>query len=100
MVSVSRRSLLPLLALILVPAVCFVLTPNPIQAGETPFFLLTTAASTERLSQPAIWLDDLGHRLTTDITKKYHACDFSPCTQELDRIRGAVNLRDRWGAKK
>ncbi len=40
MVTVSRRVLLPLLALIVAPAVCFVLAPNPIQAGETPSFLL------------------------------------------------------------
>lgn len=96
MVTVSRHVLLPLLALILVPAVFSVLAPNPIQAGETPSFLLATAVPTERLAPPVTWLDDLEHRLTTYFTKKYPAYDFSPYAQELDRIRGAVSLGDRW----
>jgi len=100
MVTVSRRVLLPLLALILVPDVFSVLAPNPIQAGETPSFLLATAAPTERLSPPVTWLDDLENRLTTYFTKKYPAYDFAPYAQELDRIRGAVNRRDQWGAKR
>jgi hypothetical protein len=100
MVTVSRRVLLPLLALMLVPTVFSVLAPNPIQAGETPSFLLATAAPTESLSPPVTWLDDLENRLTTYFTKKYPAYDFAPYAQELDRIRGAVNRRDRWGAKR
>jgi hypothetical protein len=100
MVIVSRQMVLPFLAPILVPAVFSVLAPNPIQAGETPSFLLATAAPTERLSQSVTWLDDLEHRLTTYFTKKYPAYDFSPYEQELDRIRGAVSLGDRWGAKR
>ena len=100
MVTVSHRVLPPLLALILAPPVFFVLAPNPIQAGETPSFLLATAAPTEHLSPPVIWLDDLERRLTTYFTKKYPAYDFSPYAQELDRIRGAVSLGDRWGAKR
>lgn len=100
MVTVSRRVLLPLLALILVPPVFSVLAPNPIQAGETPSFLLATAAPTERLSPPVTWLDDLENRLTTYFTKKYPAYDFAPYAQELDRIRGALSLGDRWGAKR
>lgn len=100
MVTVSRRVLLPLLALILVPAAFSVLAPNPIQAGETPSFLLAAAAPTERLSPPVTWLDDLERRLTTYFTKKYPAYDFAPYAQELDRIRGAVSLGDRWGAKR
>ena len=100
MVTVSRRVLLPFLALILVPAVFSVLAPNPIQAGETPSFLLATAAPTERRSPPVTWLDDLEHRLTTYFTKKYPTYDFSPYAQELDRIRGAVSLGDRWGSKR
>ena len=100
MVTVSPQVLLPFLALILVPPVFSVLAPNPIQAGETPSFLLATAAPTERLSPPVTWLDDLEHRLTTYFTKKYPAYDFSPYAQELDRIRGAVSLGDRWGAKR
>jgi len=100
MVTVSRRVLLPFLAPILVPAVFSVLAPNPIQAGETPSFLLATAAPTERLAPPVTWLDDLEHKLTTYFTKKYPAYDFSPYAQELDRIRSAVSLGDRWGAKR
>ena len=100
MVTVSHRVLFLLLALFLVPAVFSVLAPNPIQAGETPSFLLATAAPAEHLSPPVIWLDDLENRLTTYFTKKYPAYDFSPYAQELDRIRGAVSLGDRWGAKR
>ena len=100
MVTVSRRVLLPFLAPILVPVVFSVLAPNPIQAGQTPSFLLAIAAPTERLSPPLTWLDDLEHRLTTYFTKKYPAYDFAPYAQELDRIRGAVSLGDRWGAKR
>ena len=100
MVTVSRRVLLPFLAPILVPAVFSVLAPNPIQAGESPSFLLATAAPTERRAPPVTWLDDLEHRLTTYFTKKYPAYDFSPYAQELDRIRGAVSLGNRWGAKR
>ena len=94
MVTVRRRVLLPLLALILVPDVFFVLAPNPIQAGETPSFLMATAAPTERLSPPVTWLDHLENRLTTYFTKKYPAYDFAPYAQELDRIRGALSLGD------
>ncbi len=100
MVTVSRRVFLPLLALILVPAVFSVRAPNPIQAGETPSFLLATAGPVERLSPPITWLDDLENRLMTYFTKKYPAYDFAPYAQELDRIRGAVSLGDRWGAKR
>ena len=100
MVTVSRRVLLPLLALILVPTVFSVLASNPIQAGETPSFLLATAAPIERLSPPVTWVDDLENKLTSYFTKKYPAYDFAPYTQELDRIRGAVSLGDRWGAKR
>ena len=100
MVTVSRRVLLSLLAPILVPAVCSMLASNPVQAGETPSFLLATVATTERLTPPVTWLDDLEQRLTTYFTKKYPAYDFSPYAEELDRIRGAVSLGDRWGAKR
>lgn len=100
MVTVSRRVLLPFLAPILVPAVFSVLAPNPIQAGETPSILLATTAPTEWRAPPVTWLDDLEHRLTTYFTKKYPAYDFSPYAQELDRIRGAVSLGDRWGSKR
>jgi hypothetical protein len=100
MVTVSRRVLLPFLALILVPPVCSMLATDPIQAGENPSFLLATAAPTERLAPPVTWLDDLEHKLTTYFTKKYPGYDFSPFAQELNRIRDAVNRGDRWGAKR
>jgi hypothetical protein len=100
MVTVSRRVLLPLLAQILVSPVFFVLAPDPVQAGETPAPLVATAAPTEHLSPPVTWLDDLERKLTTYFAKKYPAYDFSPYAQELDRIRGAVSLGDRWGAKR
>ena len=100
MVTVSRRVLFPFLALILAPPVFSILAPNPIQASETPSFLLATAAPTERLASSVSWLDELDRRLTTYFTKKYPAYDFSPYAQGLDRIRGAVSLGDRWGAKR
>ncbi len=91
MVTVSRRLLLPLLAPIPVPTAFCILAPNPIQTGETPSFLLAAAAPAERLSPPVTWLNDFVSRLTTYFTEKYPAYDFSPYTQELDRIRGAVS---------
>ena len=78
MVTGSRRVLLPLLALILVPPVFSVLAPNPIQASETPSFLLATAAPTERLSPLITWLDTRTFRLTTSFTTAYSSYDFSP----------------------
>ena len=88
--TVCRRAFFPLLAPTLVPAVFSVLAPNPIRAGETPSFLVTTAPA-ERLSPSVTWLDDLEHRLTTYFTKKYPAYDFLPYAQELSRIRRAVS---------
>ena len=98
--TVGHGVVLPLLALVLVPTVFSVLAPNPVLAGETASLLLATAAPTERVSPPVTWLDDLEGRLTTYLTKKYPSYNFSPYTQKLDRIRGAVNLGDRWGAKR
>ena len=100
MVAVSSRALLAFLAPILVPTVCCVLAPNPIQAGENPSFLLATAAPTERLASPVTRLDDLVSRLTTHLTKKYPGYDFSPYAHELRRIRDAARLGDRWEAKR
>ena len=100
MVAVSSRALLAFLAPILVPTVCCVLAPNPIQAGENSSFLLATAAPTERLAPPVTRLDDLVSTLTTHFTKKYPGYDFSPCAHELSRIRDAARLGDRWGAKR
>jgi hypothetical protein len=47
MVTVSRRNVLPLLAAILAPTLRSVLSPNPIRASGTPYFLPTTTP-TER----------------------------------------------------
>jgi hypothetical protein len=100
MVTVRRRVLLSFLAPILVPPVFSVLASNPVQAGETPSFLLATTAPTERVSPPITWVDDLENSLTAYFTKKYPEYDFSPYAQELSRIRGAVSLGDQWGAKR
>jgi len=85
MVTVSRRVLLPLLALILVPSVFSVLAPNSIQAGETPSFLLATATPTERLSPPITWVDTRKFRPTTYFTKTYPSYDFSPYAAVLSQ---------------
>ena len=100
MVTVSRRVLLPLLTLFLVPCVCSLVAPNPIHASETQSFLLATVAPAERLPPPVTWLDDLEQKLTTYFTKKYPTYDFSPYAQELSRIRNAMSLGDRWGVKR
>lgn len=100
MVTVSHRVLLPFLAPVLVPTVCSMLSSNPLQAAVTPSFLLATAVLTEQHSPPITWLDDLDHSLTTYFTKKYPAYDFSPYALELNRIRSAVSMGDRWGAKR
>jgi hypothetical protein len=76
------------------------LAPNSIQACENPSFLLATAAPTERLAPSITWLDELEHKLTTYLTKKYPGYDFSPYAHELSRIRDAARLGDRWGAKR
>jgi hypothetical protein len=69
MVTISRRLLLPFLAPILVPPVCSVLAPDPVQAAETPFFLVATAP-VEGFSPLVTWLGDLAHRLSTDFTRR------------------------------
>ncbi|MBI3806932.1 MAG: hypothetical protein HY281_05370, partial [Nitrospirae bacterium] len=96
----SHRVLLPFLALVLVPTACSMLASNPLQAAVTPSFLLATAVFTEQHSPPITWQDDLDHSLTTYFTKKYPAYDFSPYALELSRIRSAVSMGDRWGAKR
>ena len=83
MVTVSRRVLLPLLALILVPTVFSVLAPSPIQAGKIPSFLVATAAPIERLYPPVTWLDTRTFRLTTSFTTTYSSHDFAPYTAVL-----------------
>jgi hypothetical protein len=100
MVTVSSRVFLLFLAPILVSTVCSVLASASLQAHENPSFLLTTAAPTERLAPPVTWLDDLEHKLTMHLTKKYPGYDCSPYAHELRRIRDAARLGDRWGAKR
>jgi hypothetical protein len=100
METVSRRSLILRLALILVPPAFFVLGSNCIQAGETSSFLLATVDPAQRLSSSVTWADDLDRSLTTYFTKKYPDYDFSPYKQELDRVREAVSGGNRWGAKR
>jgi hypothetical protein len=97
---VRRRAFLPLLALILLSAVFFILVPTRIHGGDTPSVLLVSAAPTDRLSPPVTWVENLDHRLRTYFTKKYPGYDFAPYAQELNRIREAVSLGDRWGAKR
>jgi hypothetical protein len=96
----SRRTLIPLLALILLSAVFFLLIPARIHGAVTPSVLLTTAIPTDRFAPPVEWVDDLESRLRTYFTKKYPTYDFTPYADELDRIRGAVTLGDRWGARR
>jgi hypothetical protein len=97
---VSRRTLIPLSALILLSAVSFLIIPARIHGSQIPSVLLTAAAPTDRLAPPVKWVDDLDHRLKTYFTKKYPTYDFAPYAHELDRIRSAVSLGDRWAAKR
>lgn len=97
---VSRRRLISLSALILLSAVFFLLMPARIHGSQTPSVLFTTAAPTDRLAPPVKWVDDLDHRLKTYFTRKYPKYDFAPYAHELDRIRNAVSVGDRWAAKR
>ncbi len=96
----SRRAFLPLLALILLSAVFIILVPTRIHGGGTPSVLLVSSAPTDPLSPPIDWVENLDHRLKTYFKKKYPAYDFAPYAQELNRIREAVSLGDRWAAKR
>ena len=98
--TVGHRPVLPLLAWLLVPYAFSVPAPNLIQTSETPTIPPATVALTECLAPPLNWLDTLQFRLTTHLTKKVPAYDFSPYAKELDRIRGALSPGDRWGAKR
>lgn len=84
---------------ILVSACYCILQPTQVHAADYPGILVAPAAPTERPSSPPSWADDLDHRLSTYLKKKYPTYDFSPYTEELDRIRGAVSRRDRWAIK-
>ena len=94
-----RLILIPAPTVILVSAFCCVLPSTQILAADHPGVLLAPAAPTERPSSPPNWADDLDHRLSTYLKKKYPSYDFTPYTEELDRIRGAVSRRDRWTIK-
>ena len=95
----SRSALLPLSALVVVPVVCLLLAPSRVAAADIPSSVPAAAAPAERSSSQT-WADDLERRLLTYLTKKYPSYDFSPYTQELDRIRDAVNRGNRWAVKR
>lgn len=97
---VGRHAFFSLLALILVPAVPSRYATASTQGGETWSLLLTAPAPAERLSPPVTWVDELDRQLTTYLTKKYPAYNFAPYSQELSRIRNAISVGDRWGAKR
>lgn len=100
MLVVDRTVPRSLLALILAPPLYSALPADPVQADEPPSLQVATAAPTEHLSQPPTWVDDLQLRLTSYRSKKYPTYDFTPYAEELDRIRRALSLGDRWGAKR
>ena len=100
MKTVSRSLLIPASALILVPTFCCTFPPTHIWAAEHPVFLLAAETPAERPSQPPTWADDLDHRLSTYFKKKYPSFDFTPYTEELTRVRGAVSRGDRWAIKR
>lgn len=100
MEALRHRAFPPHLPLIFLSAAFFLLVPTLIHGGEPPSLLLVAAAPTDRLAPPIRWVDDLEHRLRTYFTKKYPAYDFAPYAEELDRIRSAASLGDRWGAKR
>ena len=86
--------------LILVPTLCWVLPSSQVLAADSPLFLLAATAPAERPSQPPTWVDDLEHRLSTYLKKKYPAYDFTPYTHELDLVRDAASRGDRWAVKR
>jgi hypothetical protein len=86
--------------LMLVPILCCVLPSNQVLAADSPSFLLAATAPAERLPQPPTWVDDLEHRLSTYLKKKYPAYDFTPYTHELDLVRDAASRGDRWAVKR
>ncbi len=100
METTNRFVLLPASALILVPTLFCVLPSSQVLAADSLLLLLASAAPTERPSRPATWADDLERRLSTYLKKKYPSYDFTPYTQELDRVRGAVSRGERWAVKR
>ncbi len=100
METASRFVLLPVSALILVPTLCCILPSSQVQAADSPLFLLAAAAPADRPSPPPTWADDLERQLSTYLKKKYPSYDFTPYTQELDRVREAVSRGNRWAVKR
>jgi hypothetical protein len=96
----SRSTFILTLAVILVPAFFCVLPSSPVLSADHPLFLLAAAAPAERPPTPPTWADDLEHRLSTYFKQKYPSYDFTPYTEELDRVRGAVTRGDRWAIKR
>jgi len=100
MKTANQSLLVPASALILVPTFCCTFPPTHVWAAEHPVFLLAAETPAERPSQPPTWADDLDHRLSTYFKKKYPSFDFTPYTEELTRVRGAVSRGDRWAIKR
>jgi hypothetical protein len=98
---IARRFVfLPASMLILMPIFCCVLPSSQVLAADSPLSLLAATAPAERPSQPPTWVDDLEHRLSTYLKKKYPAYDFTPYTHELDLVRDAASRGDRWAVKR
>lgn len=95
----NRFILFPASALILVPILCCGIPSSPVLAADSPLFLLAPTAPVERSSPPPTWVDNLERWLSTSLKKKYPSYDFTPYTQELDRVREAVSRGDEWVVK-
>lgn len=94
METANRRVLLLCLALVLMCPILPLLPPAHTQTGDTPPLLRTAATPTNRLTSPAILTDDLAHRLTMNVTKKYLSFTLSPSARELEQIHNTVSLED------
>jgi len=95
----SRLVLIPISISVLVVVLCCLLPAAHGWAADHPVILLAPGAPAERPSSPPTWADDLDHRLSTYLKKKYPSYDFTPYTEELDRLRDALSRRDRWAVK-
>jgi hypothetical protein len=100
MTAASRSSLILASTVIVVPAFCCLLPSTPVLSADQPLLLLAAAAPAERPTKPPTWADDLEHRLSTYFKQKYPAYDFTPYTEELDRVRDAITRGDRWAMKR
>ena len=95
----SRLVLIPVSPSILLLLLCCLLPPTHGFAADHPAMLLASGAPAERPSSPPTWADDLDHRLSTYLKKKYPSYDFTPYIEELDRLRDALDRGDRWAVK-